>query len=115
MKIIVTSSGEISAELEGDLGENFNAIADFQEVFGHKSCGKCGSVDLRYGVRKNQDNEFREIICKNPECRAKLAFGSNKKGGEFFLNEKMVTVTGYLMVAGLDGTLKLKPLSNSAV
>ncbi len=88
MKIIVTSSGEISAELEGDLGENFNAIADFQEVFGHKSCGKCGSVDLRYGVRKNQDNEFREIICKNPECRAKLAFGSNKKGGGIFPKRK---------------------------
>ena len=28
MKIIVTSNGEISAELDGDLGENFNAIAD---------------------------------------------------------------------------------------
>ena len=88
MKIIVTSNGEISAELDGDLGENFNAIADFQEVFGHKSCGKCGNGDLRYGVRKNADNEFREIICKNPDCRAKLAFGSNKKGGGIFPKRK---------------------------
>ena len=66
MKINVSSSGEVSAELEGDLGENFDAIAAFQEVFGHKACGKCGSEDLKYNLRKNADNEFRELICKNP-------------------------------------------------
>jgi hypothetical protein len=63
----------------------FETLASMQEVFGDKCCGKCQGYDLRYVVRKdNEDNKYYEIHCQKVGCKAKLAFGCNKKGGGLF-------------------------------
>jgi hypothetical protein len=61
----------------------FKSIAQTQEVFCEKECGKCGSNDLRFIVRKNKDeDEFYELRCQ--KCHAVLSFGLHKKGGTMY-------------------------------
>ena len=64
-------------------------MAQIQEVFEEENCGVCGGTDLRYVVRVVDGNHFPELVCQNQTCRAKLAFGQNKKGGTIFPKRKM--------------------------
>lgn len=66
--------------------EVFESIAGFQEIFEEDTCGKCGSQDVKFVTRNIDDNIYHELRCNN--CRAKLAFGANKKGGGLFPKRK---------------------------
>lgn len=66
----------------------FEAISSFQEVFEEDTCGKCGSQDIKYVTRNVDDNIYYELRCNNAGCRAKMAFGANKKGGSLFPKRK---------------------------
>lgn len=91
MKINYTSStGRLTFEVEGENQKSiFGELARFQEVFEHPVCGKCNSDYLRFIVRNVGDNDFYEIHCMNPKCRARLAFGQHKgKEGTLFPHRK---------------------------
>ena len=85
-----TANGRMNVEFESDQQRGiFEELAKFQEVFENSKCGKCGCEDLRFVVRTDaDDNKYYELRCTNPKCRAKLAFGANKKGGGLFPKRK---------------------------
>lgn len=73
--------------------ELWKKLAQLEEVFGEKVCGKCGGTELRHIVRENKDgDEFFELICQGfdegKRCRAKLAYGQHKKGETLFPSRK---------------------------
>lgn len=73
---------EVEAEKETEL---FEGIATAEEVFTQSQCGMCKSVEIKYVVRKDDDdNKYYELHCKHPACRARLPFGVNKKGGGMY-------------------------------
>ncbi len=91
MKVQVKVSPKVLVEADGETQTDvFQQLAALQEVFGRfDKCGKCGGTDLRFIVREDKDeNKYHEIHCQNPECRARLAFGQNKKGGGLFPKRK---------------------------
>ena len=57
-------------------------IASAQEVFAERHCGKCKGQDLHFRVRKNNSNEFFELLCQG--CGAVLSYGVHKAGGTLF-------------------------------
>ena len=87
---LTVKSGNTLIQVEGeDQISVFKEIASAQETFGEEKCGKCGCTDLRYAVRtaKSEDGEeyeYPELRCNNGKCRAKLAYGQEKKGGGLF-------------------------------
>ena len=77
-KITYTSpSGRSSIEFEFsgafDSKEVFSNIGNFQEIMSYEKCGKCGSENLRFVVRKVDKYTYYEIRCM--DCGAKLEFG----------------------------------------
>ena len=84
MKAQLKVRGNLVIELDGEKQRDlFRAIASAQEVFGERACGKCGSQDLRFRVRRNRDEqEFFELLCLR--CWAVLEFGCHKSGGTLF-------------------------------
>lgn len=67
--------------------ELFEKLASFQEVFGIDRCGKCGSTNLQYVVRTDDDdNKYYELRCR--DCGAKFRFGCTKKGNGLFPKRK---------------------------
>ena len=81
------SLGKITAEIEGDsVRDVFESISQVQEVFGENCCGKCGNDDVKFVVRTVDENNYYEIRCNS--CKAKLAFGADKKGGGLFPKRK---------------------------
>lgn len=65
----------------------FRELAEIQETFANTTCGRCGS-EARFLVRVVEDNDFYEMRCTNPKCRARLHYGVNKKGGGVFPKRK---------------------------
>ena len=58
MKAELKVRGNLTIELDGEKQRDlFRAIASAQEVFGERCCGKCGSSDLRFRVRRNRDEQ----------------------------------------------------------
>jgi len=58
--------------------ELFEMMAHVDEVFGHHVCGMCGSENLRYVVREDDEgNKYYEVKCL--DCGARLSFGQVKK------------------------------------
>lgn len=90
MKVNYTTSNQrISAEISADTPRNiFAALAEFQEVFDEPCCSKCDCDNLRFVVRTVDDNDYYELRCLNPNCRAKLQFGCNKDGKSLFPKRK---------------------------
>lgn len=90
MKVTAKLSPVITIDIDGETQVDiFEKLSAVQEVFGITKCGKCGSQDLRYITREDkEENKYHEIQCQNPKCRAKLAFGQNKKGGGLFPRRK---------------------------
>lgn len=69
--------------------EIFSQLARNQEVFeAASSCGLCKDKNIRFVVRTNDGNDFYEMQCTKPGCRARLAFGVNKVGGTLFPKRK---------------------------
>lgn len=89
MKVSYTTrSGRMVAEIENDTVKGlFDDIGTFQEVF-DCVCGKCGGDELKFVTRTIDENDYHELRCENPTCRAKLSFGAHKKGGGLFPRRK---------------------------
>jgi hypothetical protein len=86
---VTYQSGKLTASFECDTQKDlFAQLSSFQEVFGQEACGKCGCSNLSFIVRENDGNEYHELRCDSPECRAKLSYGVNKKGGGLFPRRK---------------------------
>lgn len=85
MKVEIKVNESLTVHAEGDNPKDvFKQIASAQETFEDSKCGHCGNKNLRYVVRKVEDNEFYELHCTNGNCRAKLAFGSSKKDNKLY-------------------------------
>lgn len=83
MKVEIKVSPNLTVHAEGKTSADvFKQIAAAQEIFEDHVCGLCGSDNLRYVVRKIEDNEFYELRCM--ACRAKLAFGHSKKDDKMY-------------------------------
>ena len=90
MKLIYTTpSGGMSVEVEGNHKEIFEQLNEFHEVFeADDCCPLCSSASPKFRVRTVEDNQFYELVCRNPQCRAKLSFGCHKKGDTVFPKRK---------------------------
>lgn len=93
----VTDKLFVKVEAE-DQKNLWQQLAKLQEIFGENRCGKCGGVELRYVVRTVDENEYYELVCLNPKCRAKLSFGQHKGGKSLFPKRK--NDDGYLADRG---------------
>lgn len=76
--------GNLECLAEGTAAEIMKQFSDFCETFQDSECGACGSTYVDYQVRKVEDNEFYEQVCRNPKCRAKLAYGHSKKDNKMY-------------------------------
>lgn len=83
-----TANAQLVFQLDGsDAKSLFKELAAIQEVFEEPCCGCCKSTNLRYIVRIVEENDYHELHCLS--CRARLAFGANKKGGGLFPKRKL--------------------------
>ena len=84
MKARIKTTTDLSFQVEAETEEElFKQVARVQEVFQHKSCGKCSSPNVRFVCRHDSsENDWLEVVCQ--ECRAKLIFGRTKKGGQIY-------------------------------
>ena len=90
-----TPTGRLVFELSADtVKEIFKQAAQVEDVFCEPCCAVCDSA-YRFVVRTIDDNDFYELQCLNPACRAKLEFGQNKKGGGLFPRRKEGTKAGW--------------------
>jgi hypothetical protein len=78
------SRGNLKCVAEGTAAEIIKQFSDFTETFQDYTCGACGSENVDYQVRKVEDNEFYEQVCRNPKCRARLSFGHSKKDSKVY-------------------------------
>jgi hypothetical protein len=84
-KITITVKGATQKDL-------FNQLATITEVFGERSCGLCEGEDIIFAKRNVDGNDFFEMVCRNPQCGARLSFGQSKQHpGEMFPIRKLVT------------------------
>lgn len=90
MKFTFKINDKLSTEIEaGDQRAMFEQLAEIQEIFGINACGKCGCTDIKFIVRVDKEqNKYYELHCINPKCRARFAFGCNKKGNALFPKRK---------------------------
>lgn len=83
------ANGSIQVKFSKDSQkELFAELADFLAVFGTHICGRCGSEDTIPVHRVVDSNSYFSKVCQNPNCRAQLVFGQNKKGGTLFAKHK---------------------------
>lgn len=95
MKIEIRVSDNLVIHAEGDKADDiFEQIATAQETFEDSCCAQCKNKNLRYVVRKVDDNKFFEIHCTNPQCRAKLTFGRKKKEQTLYPKRSQVETEG---------------------
>ena len=94
MKInYTTKNGRIKVEFDSETQKGlWTQLSSFQETFEETACGKCGSEDLKFVVRKTTDGkkkefDYHELRCAN--CGAKLSFGViNDDTGTLFPKRK---------------------------
>lgn len=79
----------VTFELEASTPKDmFKLIAETQEVFGEKACGKCGKCNIRFVVRTVDGNDYFEFQCL--DCGARLSLGQSKqKPGHLFPIRKL--------------------------
>jgi len=76
----MTRNKQITFEIEADTQvELFQEIASLQEVFDTELvCGLCDS-QIRFQHRIVDGNNYHELVCTHPKCRAKFEFGHSKE------------------------------------
>lgn len=66
----------------------FEAVASFHEVFEDEPCGCCGGNNIKFQVRNVQDGKktftYYEKVCRNLDCRARLAMGCHQENNTLF-------------------------------
>ena len=87
-----TASGRLTFKLVGDTQKAiFKELASIQDTFEAESCcGVCGA-EYKFQLRITGDRgefEYFELVCKNPECRAKFSFGQSKDQKTLFPKRK---------------------------
>ncbi len=81
MKATFKVTENLTVEFDAESPKSiFETMAELSSTFEDTCCGNCQSVDIRYVIRKVEDNKFYEIHCQNPACRAKLVYGHSKDG-----------------------------------
>lgn len=90
-----TANGRMTFEVEGEDPKTlFKKLAGVQELFdAEKTCGVCGSGDIRLQHRTVDEYDFYELRCagsdqKGYACGARFQFGQAKKGGGLFPKRK---------------------------
>lgn len=86
MKAQIKARSNLIVEVEGDdEAELFENISSASETFVHAECGCCKGTDIAFVVRQDdEDNKYYELHCKDFQCRARLPFGLQKKGGKLY-------------------------------
>lgn len=85
MKAMATF-GKINFEFDSpNMVELFNTLSDYGEVFSITKCECCGSENISFRVRKDdEDNKYHEMCCNEYGCWGKLSFGETKKDKKLF-------------------------------
>ena len=90
--IIPTAIGSIEIEAS-DVKELFRQMAAVAEVFGDRHCGCCGEEGVaplvRHVEKNKKQDEYFEMRCLNPKCRARLSFGQFQDGSGLFPVRKL--------------------------
>ena len=111
MKVRVQISNSVNVEAEGDNTKDiFSQLSMLTETFGDAKCGACGKSLVRFVVRKQQEYEFFEQQCLNPDCRARLSFGADKLAPGRLYPKRLKTDAKGKAVRGDDE--KVIPLPN---
>lgn len=83
----MTTNRQLTFEITGATQQEvFEELAAIQEVFDTETaCGICNNDKLRYQHRIVTKYHFHELVCRNPECRARFSFGHSQddKGALF--------------------------------
>lgn len=73
-----TSNGRLTFEIEGEKHQDiWEKLAYLGDVF-EENCGKCGSSDVRFTIRKAENDkgkEFKYYELRCAKCHARLSFG----------------------------------------
>ena len=79
----------MTVQVEGETVKDlFHQFAVIDEILGQYKCGKCGSENLKFVVRKATDKSgkkeylYYELHCR--DCGAKFKFGVGNDSGELF-------------------------------
>ncbi len=84
-----TSNGRMTFELTGEVKDIVEQLAAVQDVFEAETiCGCCQTAAIRFQFREVDSYKFYELVCLNPECRARFTFGQARKGGGLFPKRK---------------------------
>lgn len=87
----MTTNRQLTFEITGATQQEvFEELAKIQEVFDTEtSCGCCDGTSIKYQHRNVQGNDFHELVCRNPQCRARFSFGHVKQPkGDLFPKRK---------------------------
>ncbi len=77
----LTSNRRLTFEINGETHQDiFEGLASIEEVFdSENACGVCKGTAIRYQHRNVHGNDFHELVCKDPTCRARFSFGHAKQ------------------------------------
>lgn len=95
MEALIRVDGQTTVKVEGDThAELFEEIATAKEIYEHSQCGHCKSVNFKYVVRQDEeDNKYYELHCIDSHCRARLPFGLAKKGGVLYPKRRFASLS----------------------
>ncbi len=95
MKATFNVTDSLTVEFDAESPKSiFETMAELTSTFEDSQCGVCKSADIRYVIRKVEDNKFYEIHCQNPNCRAKVAYGHAKDGKSIYPRRYEITDKG---------------------
>jgi len=83
MKAVVRVNDRLTIEVEKEkMNELLKELSAVNSFFEDSECGACKGKDLIVSVRSNGGFDFTEMACKNPKCRARLSYGTDKETKE---------------------------------
>ena len=79
MKLYYKPSNKITIEVDAETPKALHEKgAQVMELV--ENCGKCGSDDVKFQVRKVDKYKYPELVCR--KCGAVLGFGTHEDGGD---------------------------------
>ena len=80
MKAEYRVNGSIVFTVEAThLTEVFQQMAELDGIFHDaETCGRCQNDRIGFQVRHPQGHDYYELVCRNPECRARFSLGQLK-------------------------------------